>query len=179
MIKHKLTEGKWSFLFHLRCLLQFYYPRWLWRAVLSLECPSLMPNMGWDPSIPDPDKLKSLLWGQKNVSEIILIIDACIYIIFKKMVTTVFSEHAKLLQQMVYNNCLVLLLIKEPSAVNWTDKWEALIWQRTRESQCMRSSHEATKRMFPWLQRDILKCFSGERPSGVRCEDSEAKLLEQ
>lgn len=82
----------------------------------------------------------------------VLIIGAwgCVYIyIFKKMVIIVFTEHAKLRQQMTYNICLVLLTIKELNAVNWTDKWEALIQQCACESQCVRSSHEATRRMLP------------------------------
>lgn len=45
------------------------------------------------------------------------------YIHFKKMLITVVTEHTKFLQKVAKNICLGLLVIKEPSAVNWTDKW--------------------------------------------------------
>lgn len=84
----------------------------------------------------------------------------CIYFV-KKLVIIAFTGPPKLLLQMKHNTCLVLLAVKEPYALNWTDKWEALIQWHTCEFQRVRRTSGAKERMFPWLQRDILKCFSG------------------
>lgn len=87
---------------------------------------------------------------------------------FPKMEVIIITEHLKLLQQTAHNTCLVLLIINKDNALNWTKKQEALIQQHTCEFQHARSSSGAKERMFPWLQRDMFKCFSGQRPSGVR-----------
>lgn len=68
---------------------------------------------------------------------------------------------SEVLASALLSRMIVYLVCKEPYALNWTDKWKALIQWHTCEFRSVRSSSGAKEQMFPWLQRDILKCFSG------------------